>query len=397
MRPTRERGTMPRWENWSGRVTCEPAAVEYPETEAELVALVEEHAPDATIRVAGAGHSFTDIVPTDDVLVSLENYTGLERVDEARGRATVRAGTELAAMNRALDEHGLAVENMGDIDRQTVAGALATGTHGTGVGFGVLSTQVAAVRLVTADGEVRTVEPDDEAFGPAQVSLGALGVVSTVTLDCQPSYELSMVKRERPVDEVFADLETYRTENRHFEFFWYPGDELAEVKTTNRTDEAASPGDGEVIERRTGPSHEVFPSVRDIWFNEMEYGLPAEHGESAFRRVKEILEGHGGITFPIEYRCVAPDDIPLSPASGRDTTFVAVHRYHERPYRAFFADCEAVFDEYRGRPHWGKLHTKTAADLAPLYPAWDRFQAVRRDLDPDGVFLNDHLRALFGA
>lgn len=389
---------MPRWENWSGRVKCEPAAIERPETEAELVALVEEHAPDGTIRVAGAGHSFTDVVPTDDVLVSLEDYTGLAAVDEERGQVTVRAGTVLAELSRELDEHGLAVENLGDIDQQTVAGALATGTHGTGADFGILSTQVAAVRLVTADGEIRTVEPGDEGFGPAQVSLGALGVVSAITLECQPSYELAMVKCERPLEEVFDDLAAYRAENRHFEFFWYPGDELAEVKTTNRTDEETPPlRGGEVIERRTGPSHDVFPSVRDIRFNEMEYGLPEEHGETAFWRVKERLEEHGEIAFPIEFRCVAGDDIPLSPAYGRDTTFLAIHRYHERPYWAFFEDCEAVFDEYRGRPHWGKLHTKTASDLEPLYPEWDRFQDARRDLDPHGAFLNDHLRELFDA
>ncbi|MFB6171171.1 MAG: D-arabinono-1,4-lactone oxidase [Haloarculaceae archaeon] len=389
---------MPRWENWSGRVACEPTAIERPETEAELVSLVETHAPESTIRVAGAGHSFTDVVPTDDVLVSLENYAGVESVDPERGRATVRAGTVLADAGRELAAHGLAMENLGDIDRQTVAGALATGTHGTGTDFGVLATQVTAVRLVTADGRVRTLEPGDEAFGPAQVSLGALGVVSAVTLDCQPSYELSMVARERPVDEVFADLDAYKSENRHFEFFWYPGDDLARVKTINRTDEPAPPlRGGEVVERQTGPSHEVFPSVRDVRFNEMEYGLPAAHGEAAFRRARSALESHGGISFPIEFRCVAADDVPLSPAYGRETTFVAVHRYHERPYRAFFDRCEAVFDEYEGRPHWGKLHTQTAADLAPRYPEWDRFQAVRRDLDPHGVFLNDHLRDLFGA
>lgn len=387
---------MPRWENWSGRVECEPVAVERPETEANLVALVEEHAPDATIRVAGAGHSFTDVVPTDDVLISLEDYTGVESVDAERGLATIRAGTVLEELNQELTKYDLAVENLGDIDQQTVAGALATGTHGTGADFGILATQIASVRVVTADGSVRRFEPGDEAFGPAQVSLGALGIVSTITLDCQPSYELSMVKRERPVDEVFENLSNYCEENRHFEFFWYPGDDLAEVKTINRTDRPNPPlRNGEVIERRTGPSYEVFPSVRDIRFNEMEYGLPAKHGEAAFRRVKEIIEDHGEITFPVEFRCVAADGIPLSPAYGRETTFVAVHRYHKRPYWEFFEDCEAVFDEYCGRPHWGKLHTKTAADFEPLYPEWDRFHAVREELDPDGVFLNNHLRELF--
>lgn len=387
---------MPRWENWSGHVACRPETVAYPSTEADLVALVSTHAPERTVRVAGSGHSFTDVVPTDDVLVSLENYTGVESVDPAAGTATVRAGTVLADMTRELDEHGLAVENLGDIDQQTVAGALATGTHGTGTDFGILATQVEAVRLVTADGEIRTVTPGDDAFGPAQVSLGALGVVSAVTLDLQPQYELEMVTRERHLEDVFDDLEAYKRENRHFEFFWYPGDELAEVKTINPAGETPPLRGGEVIERETGPSHEVFPSVRDVRFNEMEYGLPAEDGEAAFWRVKEIIDEHGEIVFPIEFRCTAGDDIPLSPAYGRDSTFIAVHRYYRREYWPFFEACEDVYREYDGRPHWGKLHTREADELEELYPEWDRFQSVRRDLDPEGAFLNDHLRALFG-
>jgi len=389
---------MPRWTNWSERVVCEPAAIERPEREADLVELVAARAPDDTIRVAGSGHSFTDVVPTDDVLVSLENYTGVESVDTEAGRATVRAGTVLEDATRELDAHGLAVENLGDVDQQTVAGALSTGTHGTGTDFGVLSTQLEAVRLVTADGEVRTVERGDDAFGPAQVSLGALGVVSAVTLDCRPQYELEMVKRERDVDAVLDEVEAYGRENRHFEFFWYPGHEVAEVKTINRADEPDPPlRGGEVVECEVGPSHEVFPSVRDVRFNEMEYGLPADAGPEAFRRVRGIIEDHGEITFPIEYRYTAGDDVPLSPAYGRDSVFVAVHRYHERDHRPFFESCESVFEEYEGRPHWGKLHTRGPADLRALYPEWDRFHAVRREFDPDGVFLNDYLRDLFGA
>lgn len=387
---------MPSWENWSGRVACEPAEVRTPATEGELVDLISASDPAQTIRVAGAGHSFTDLVPTDDLLISLEEYTGIEAVDVDAHRATIRAGTVLEDLTAQLAEQGLAMENLGDIDQQTLAGALATGTHGTGIEFGILSTQVAAVRLVTAAGDVHTLTPDDDAFGPAQVSLGALGVVSAVTLDLQPSYEVKMVKRERAVEDVLAEMGAYEAENRHVEFFWYPGESVAEVKTINRTDQPDPPlRGGEVVETQVGPSHEVFPSVRDIKFNEMEYALPAADGAEAFHRIRSIIEDHGDVTFPVEFRRVAPDDIPLSPAHGRDTTFLAVHRYHKRPYEQFFATCESVFREYDGRPHWGKLHSQAAASLQALYPEWDHFETVRGNLDPDGVFLNEHLRRLF--
>jgi len=390
---------MPEWENWSGGVACHPDHVHRPETEADIVALVEEHAPESTIRVAGSGHSFSPVVPTDDVLVSLERYTGIESVDADAGRATVRAGTVLESVNEAFADHGLAMENLGDIDQQTLAGALATGTHGTGAAFGILPTQIAELRLVTADGAVVTCAPDErpDLFRAAQVSVGAVGIVSALTLDLEPAYRLRMEKRERDLDAVLDEVEAYAAENRHFEVFWYPGHEVAEVKTINEPDETPPPRGGELVEVETGSSHEVFPSVREIRFDEMEYALPRDAGPAAMRDVREIIEtSDENITFPVEYRCVAPDDIPLSPAHGRETTYVAVHRYHERPHEEFFRTCEQRFREDDGRPHWGKIHYRDGDDLAELYPEWDRFVAARERVDPDGVFLNDHLAELFG-
>jgi len=389
-----------QWVNWSGSVEAAPTAVYEPATEADLVAVVKRHAPEDTIRAVGAGHSFTRLGETDDVLVSMERLTGIESVDreagdaDRGGRATVLAGTRIEEMNAALAEEGLAMETMGDIDQQRLAGALATGTHGTGTEFGVLATQVAELRLVTADGEVVTLSPEDGVqFGATQVSLGALGLVSAVTLDLLPAYDLTMVRRAVDLEVALAHVDDLLAQNRHAEFFWYPGEDVAKVKTTNETGETHTPTlpGGTVEETETGPSHEVFPSVRDIRFNEMEYGVPAEEGAAAMREVADRED----VSFPVEYRYVRGDDIPLSPAYGRDTVFIAVHKYHEKPYADFFARAEEIFRSYGGRPHWGKHHTRTAAELSSLYPRWEDFQGVRDSLDPDSVFLNDYVRDLF--
>jgi L-gulonolactone oxidase len=390
------------WENWSGSVEATPAAVYEPATEAELVEVVERHAPEDTIRAVGAGHSFTRLGETDDVLVSMEKLTGIESVDREAGdgeggQATVLAGTRLEEMNAALAGEGLAMENMGDIDQQRLAGALATGTHGTGTDFGVLATQVAELRLVTAAGEVATLSPGDDRFGPAQVSLGALGLVSAVTLDLLPAYEVEMVKRAVDLEVALEYIEDLLEQNRHAEFFWYPEEDVAKVKTINRVGGEHAPDlpGATVEETETGPSHEVFPSVRDIRFNEMEYGVPAGDGPAAMREVAELVAGRDDVSFPVEYRYVRGDDIPLSPAHDRDTVFIAVHKYHKKPYADFFARAEEIFRSYGGRPHWGKHHNRTAAELASLYPRWEEFQSVRESLDPEGVFLNEYVRELF--
>jgi FAD/FMN-containing dehydrogenase len=391
------------WENWSGSVDAAPATVYEPATEAELVEVVERHAPEDTVRAVGAGHSFTRLGETDDVLVSMAELTGVESVDrevgtaDGGGRATVLAGTRLEEMNAALADEGLAMENMGDIDQQRLAGALATGTHGTGTDFGVLATQVAELRLVTAGGEVVTLSPGDEGFGAAQVSLGALGLVSAVTLDLLPAYDVEMLKRAVDLEVALEYIEDLLVQNRHAEFFWYPDEDVAKVKTINRTGRTHGPDlPGATLEEtETGPSHEVFPSVRDIRFNEMEYGVPAADGPAAMREVSDLVAGRDDVSFPVEYRYVRGDDIPLSPAHGRDAVFIAVHKYHEKPYADFFERAEEIFRSYGGRPHWGKHHNRTAPELSSLYPRWDDFQAVRDSLDPEGVFLNDYVRELF--
>jgi FAD/FMN-containing dehydrogenase len=387
-----------RWENWSGSVTAEPTALYRPETEADLVEIVERHAPGDSIRAVGAGHSFTRLGETDDVLVATDELTGIESVDRDARQATVRAGTTLEALNAALADHDLAMANLGDIDQQHLAGAMLTGTHGTGESFGILAEQIAELRLVTAAGDVRTLSPaDGDSFDAARVSLGALGLVSAITLDVLPAYDLEVVHRFVDLEVALEHYEDLLGANRHAEFFWWPDEDVAEVKTIDeggQADEPALPG-ATVDERDAGPSHEIFPTVRDIRFNEMEYGVPAAQGPAVMRDIRDLVASREDVSFPVEYRYVRGDDIPLSPAHGRDRVFIAVHKYHEKPYAEFFEAAEAIFRSYDGRPHWGKHHNLTAEELARIYPAWDTFQRVRADLDPDSVFLNDYLRDLF--
>ena len=416
------------WENWSGSVSARPTHVHYPETESELRDIVEN--ADGTLRVAGAGHSFPPVAKSNETFVSLERYTGLVDADPEARQVTVRAGTPLWQLTDALADHGLMLENMGDIDAQSIAGALSTGTHGTGTEFGVMATQAAGLRLITADGEVLDLDPEDDRFAHAQVSLGSLGVLSTVTLDVVDDYRLRERKRPVDIDEVLANLEEYR-EYRNFEFWWFPHTDTALVKTLEETDESGEPGRLDAIEERienlaweginrigrrlpraapalnritagtfsdserVGPAKDIYPTTRDVRFNETEYGVPREDATDVIRELREVVESHDAL-FPVEFRDVAGDSIPLSPANGRDSTFIAVHTYHRRPYESLVADAEAVFDRFEGRPHWGKHHTKAAADLEALYPEWESFREVRAELDPDGLFLNDHLRELFG-
>lgn len=421
------------WRNWSGSVVSRPSSVHFPRTDEDLRRVVEASGPGQTVRVAGSGHSFTPVARSDDVFVSLEDYTGVTEVDEAAGRATVRAGTKLESLTTVLAEHGLMMENMGDVDQQTVAGAISTGTHGTGIDFGVLATQVAELRLLTADGEFRTLDlSHGDKFRAAQVSLGALGILTEVTLDLRPQYRLKEVEGPHDLEETLADVKRLREENRNFEFFWFPHTDVAVVKTLNETHERGSLGLAveETVENayweaanrlgqavpslcgplarlttnllnetvRVGPAHRVYPTTRDVRFNETEHGVPADDAVDAFRDVREYVEREGqDVMFPVEFRYVDGDDIPLSPAYGRDTAFIAVHTYYRKPYKEFFSGVYDVFERYDGRPHWGKLHDKTAADLAPLYPEWDTFRSVREEFDPDGLFLNDHLARVLGA
>jgi FAD-linked oxidoreductase len=385
------------------------------------------------VKVAGAGHSFSDIACTDGVMVDL---TRMDRVLSVAGsEVTVEAGITLRELGPRLAARGLAMENQGDVDPQTLAGAISTATHGTGGRFGNLSSQVTGLRLVTASGDVVELRDGDDLLA-ARVSLGALGAISAVTLRCVPAFTIHRIDEPRPLDDVLAGLDELVDTNDHFELFVFPYTRTALTLTSRRTDrEPRPPGRARVLLRdvllenaaleaacrlgRRAPaaiprinralvsvmaraehldqSHRVYANRRTVRFTEMEYAVPRERAAEALERVLALIERRRvRVGFPIELRVVASDDALVSTAHGRPTGYIAVHQYRGMEFESYFRGVETIMDEYEGRPHWGKRHYQSAATLRPRYPGWDRFLAVRERLDPGRKFENDYLRRVLG-
>lgn len=430
-----DRGT----ENWAGNQQCRPDEVARPRSVDELAARVSAAAAAGDrVKTIGAGHSFTGAAMTDGVLVRLDDMPTELRVDPASGRAMVGAGMRLADLNRALHSRGRALPNLGDIDVQTVAGATATATHGTGLHLGNLSSGITGLELITGTGDVVwcDAETEPELFAAARVGIGALGVVTRVELETVPAFNLRSVETAEVVEELLADWDGFVASAAHAEFFWMPGTRRALVKRNDpTTDEPVRfterrvkaeklllenlafgaamrtvrrfPGSRDRVQKvlgsavssseRVGRSYEVFASPRHVRFMEMEYGLPIDAVPEAFRRVQEVVaELPEPPSFPIEVRVSAADDIPLSTAQGRTSGWIAVHRYKGTDHDPYFRAVEAIMNDYDGRPHWGKWHYQTAASLQPRYPEWDRFAAVRGRVDPVGTFANDYLDRVLG-
>lgn len=429
---------MPEWRNWAGDQACAPAAVERPGSAAEVAAAVQRAAAAGrTVRVAGSGHSFSDVVLTDGLLLSLDRMDRVLDVDRASGLVRAQPGITLRALNVVLAGHGLALANLGDFDGQALAGAIATGTHGTGIGLGNLSTQVEAMELVAGDGSTVRVGADDpEALRAARVGLGALGVMTELTLRCVPAFALHAVDEPRPLAATLDALDDLVDGNDHFELFTFPHTGVALTKTNNRTDRPPRPPrrarrwvDEVLLENaafgavcrvgrarpawiprlnrfltgsfgrreRVDASHRIFATERRIRFTEMEYAVPRAHGREAVERVLGVIEDRGlRISFPLEVRFVAGDDSFLSPAHGRDTCYVAVHVFSGMEWEPYFRAVEEALDDLGGRPHWGKRHFRDAAALRGRYPEWDAFQAVRRRLDPEGRFANAYVTRVLG-
>jgi L-gulono-1,4-lactone dehydrogenase len=428
----------PRWANWAGNQVCAPAAVDHPGSEDELAACVRRAAElDQRVKVVGSGHSFTGAALTDGRQIVLDRYDRLLSADRESGLVTVQAGITLARLNQELARSGLALPNLCDVQYQTISGATSTGTHGTGITLGNLSTQIRSMRLVTGDGSVLECSPEQrpDVFSAARIGIGALGALSTLTLQCVPAFDLHAFEQPERVDGLLDDIDGHVEDNDHFEFYWVPHTGWALTKRNNRTDRPRSrrPRWREVYEDvvvanwafgalcrvgrmrptaiprlmrmlpSTGPvdyvdrSDRVFTSPRTVRFYEMEYAVPREAGPEALNRVRDYVARSGlHLSFPVEVRFVAGDDIPLSPAFGRDTCYIAVHVYRGMQFQQYFAAVESIMDDYGGRPHWGKLHFQTADTLAPRYPEWQQFQAVRAELDPDGRFANDYLDRVLG-
>ncbi|MEM7288031.1 MAG: D-arabinono-1,4-lactone oxidase [Actinomycetota bacterium] len=423
-----------RWTNWGGNQRTRPADVLFPTTEADLQRIVGRGVAERRkVKVVGSGHSFSGIAATDDLLVDVRGFRGLRGVDPATREVRVGAGTVLADLNPVLRKLGYALPNLGDIDRQTIAGAVATSTHGTGAGHGSISAAVSGARIVSGDGSVIEVDgthrPD--LLAAAQANLGALGILTEVTLRCERMFDLHAVETTHRIDELLDDFDAVADANEHVEFFWMPGTDLAMRKVNNRTERpvggrgraaafladevvgnavfgavmalgrrrpdlvpkamaaALAPGDRTEY---VAPSHEVFCSARRVRFVEMEYAVPRAHLLEAFGRVRALVGSLApAITFPIEVRVLGADDTAIGTASGRDSGYIAVHVLNGTEFEPYFRAVEAIMADYAGRPHWRKMHWHSAETLAPLYPGWDTFQAAVDELDPDGHFSNPYL------
>src|SRR4051794_262373 len=441
MRLRRHTARMATWRNWAGNQHAEPRSIEHPRDVEEVSLLVKRAAGEnRRVKAVGSGHSFTPTAVTDGTLLRLDRLSGLISSDLATGLVTVHAGTPLHQLNALLADLGLAMSNLGDIDRQTVSGATSTGTHGTGSRLGGLATQIRGLELVGGDGSIVHCSADQrpELFECARVGLGALGIVTAITLQCEPAFLLEADEQPMPLDRVMADLDELAQANDHFEFYWFPHTDVALTKRNNRL----APGqearplkrwrewlEDELLantlfnavcalgkarpslvprlnstaakmlgaRRFSAPSHEVFTSPRRVRFVEMEYAVPRAAIRDAVQAVRSVIDRDAlQISFPIEVRVAAPDDIPLSTAFGRDSAYVAIHRYRGEPFEGYFRAVEHEMKALGGRPHWGKMHWRTREDLRPSYPRFDDFVAVRNQVDPERVFANVYLETVLG-
>jgi L-gulono-1,4-lactone dehydrogenase len=422
------------WSNWAGNQFASPLVVECPTDETQLIAAVSRSLlAKRNIRAIGSGHSFTAVAVADQTLINLTGYNRIVTADKASGLVTVQAGMALSQLNSELDQLGLAMPNLGDIVYQTVSGALSTGTHGTGASLGGLATQVREMRVVAGTGQVETLTGDDLSL--AIVGLGAFGVISTVTLQCVPAFNLHVVNEPMKLNAALGRFDELADDNDHFEFYWVPHTKWALTKQNNRTDRPLSPrsklsafandylfeniafgaitklgkrrpaliprlataapssGRVEFVDK----SFKVFASPRLVKFVEQEYAIPRAAIPEALRAITEMVDRKGyNISFPVEVRVTAADEIALSTAYGRASGYIAVHMVKGSDHTAYFADVEDILRTYDGRPHWGKLHTRTYDDLAPTYKRIDEVRSLRERMDPTGLCSNEYVNRVIG-
>ncbi|MEM8499324.1 MAG: D-arabinono-1,4-lactone oxidase [Pseudomonadota bacterium] len=421
------------WRNWGGNLSSHPRNILAPRSEDQLIDFVQ--ASSKTMRPVGSGHSWSALVPTGETLISLDAMNGVVSHDPRSVQAEVWGGTKLFALGPALESVDQALLNMSDINYQSIAGAIATSTHGTGLGIGSMSDFVRGLRLVTANGEVLDCDADNnaEVFRAAQVSLGTLGVNTRVRLQNQPAHRLHQREWLAETEEVLEDIDSYLHSNQQFELFPLPHTTKSIVVITNPADERSEdtivdhpeavndlrqafeltrvlPVGGEFVYKnllklaygdgsdRIGASYNVLAHPRVVPFMEMEYTVPAELGVQCLREVLQVIRKKApDVGFPLEYRYVKSDESMISMFSGRDGCCISMHQFADLPnWQEYFETLEPVFRKYEGRPHWGKWNSMKEPDIAALYPQWSDFKRVRRELDPAGKFLNPYLLTLFG-
>ena len=426
------------WRNWSGYVSSAQATLFAPATMDELIGVLRgAEQASVPVRVVGAGHSFSPLVQTDGVILSLDKLQGVLDVDKALRIARIHGGTRLSAISAALAGHGLAMENLGDINVQSIAGATSTGTHGTGIALGNLATQMASFTLVAADGSEVVASPAEntDLFEGGRIGLGVLGVLTEISLRLVPSFKLKLQRAKRDFDECLSEVDALVRQHRSFELYWLPHTNTVMTKTWNVTEDPLDPrhwrryiteqvfensvfgflcGLGKRMpflcpaisrfcaslispDQQIDASHSLLSTARRVRFNEMEWSVPAAQGPDVLREIREFISRKAfALMFPLECRWVRGDDIWLSPSYGRDSVHISVHQYRGMPHEQYFKGVQAICMNHGGRPHWGKVHSLTARDLSKIYPRWNDFLALRERMDPRGRFLTPYLRKLFG-
>jgi FAD-linked oxidoreductase len=431
------------WKNWSRNIIFNVNEILYPETVEEVqVAVKTALTRKNNLRVIGSGHSFTALGKTDEILINLRKLKGIKHLNSTTNEVTVYAGTTLKTLGELLHEYGLAMENLGDIDAQTIAGAISTGTHGTGTDFGIIATQVSRIVIVDGIGELVTFDETEtpELLDAIRVSLGLIGIMVEITIKVVPSYTLHYKVEKSTLDQVLANIDNYKRNNRNFEFYAFPYSKFVQIKTMNlyelpiengkiknrrisnyfndiilenysfglicrivrlfpRTARMFSRMTANLISsfEKVNFSYKVYPTKRLIRFYEMEYSIPVQSVEIVLLEILKGIEKYRfKVNFPIEVRFVKSDNIYLSPAYLEDRCFIAVHMYKGMDYKAYFSFCENIFLKHEGRPHWGKIHDLKFDSLKNLYPMISEFKKIRADNDPELLFLNDYCKQLFG-
>ena len=430
-----KRGT---WTNWAGNQSSRPQWINEPASESDVADIVARAAKSQrTVKAVGAGHSFTSTALTNGHLLNMKHLNKIIDVDRANNQVTVEAGIHISELNEQLFELGLAMPNLGDIAYQTISGAISTSTHGTGAKITGIAGQVAAMRLVNGQGEIIHInsQQNPELLNVGRVGVGALGIVTQVTLNVVPAFRLRAVEGAQKLDALIENLDELVDTNEHFEFFWIPHTKWALTKRNNRTTDPVhipsrakqwysktflenyafgavcalgrlkpnliprlatalpSSGQTEIVDE----SFRIFASERIVKFVEMEYAIPREFCGEALQRIRKMIDDKGHlVSFPVEVRFTAKDDIALSTASGRDSAYIAVHMYKGMAYELYFRDVADIMSDYEGRPHWGKMHFLTQNELSKLYPKWDEFLAARDQLDPSRTFANAYTEQVFG-
>ena len=423
--------------NWGGNVRFSPSEVLTPRNTKDIVRIVQlAREQKKKIRVIGAGHSFSPLVATNQILLDLKYMNQLISVDKDALTATFEAGASISKLTEELWQHGLALSNQGDINHQTLAGAVSTGTHGTGINFGSISSFVTAIEFVDGNGDLHNVTTDspNDLLHAVQVQIGVLGVLTKITVRCEKRYILRDVRQTYLLEDCLQRYDIDSQNHRHVEFFWFPYSNRAQIKSLSMVEElnprsqVSAFVDDEIMERflysglcelttmfrpmakhtsklcgslmptsdYSDWSYRVFPSSRKVRFTEMEYAVPLAAGMECFKAIRQMIEGKQiRVFFPVEYRVAAADKAWISPFHNRPSAIISLHVFKGVEQDHFFSEAEAVFKSYNGRPHWGKIHKMSAEQIAGLYPKWSDFSKLRTKYDPDNLFLNDMLGSYF--